>query len=120
MMQTRTTTSMAIVYDDDVSYFFDDVDVDLQLDVTNCSSVSARETENSMNETDFDYCRVESVYDGGDGGDGDGDFYDGGDDGDVCAISSSFSSCDVLLWTMEKRVTELPWLNSVEKRTAVG
>ena len=121
MMQTRTTTtSMAIVYDDGAFYFFDDVDVDHQLDVTKCSSVSARQTESSMNVTDSDYWRVESVYDGGDGGDGDGDFYDGGDDGDVCALSSSFSSCDVLLWKMEKRAVELPWPSSVEKRTAVG
>jgi hypothetical protein len=118
-MQT-TMMSMAIVYDDGVFYFFDDVDVDHQLDVTTSSSVSARETKSSKNVTDFDYCRVESVSDGGDGGDGDGDFYGDDDDDDVCEIYFSSSSCDVSLWKMERRAAELPWPNSGEKRTVVG
>ncbi len=75
-----------IVYDDDVFYFFDVVDIDHHSMLTKNSNVMAMRKSVIVIVIgfDFDYCRVEIVFDDDD------DFCD--DDGDdVCEISSSFS-----------------------------
>lgn len=85
-----------IVYDDDISYFFDVVDIDHRLELMmNCDVKKREKSVNAIEfDCDFDCCFVEIVCDD------DGDFCDGDDD--VYAISSSFSSSYVLLQTKVK------------------
>lgn len=82
MMATLMMTN-CIVYDDDVSYFYDVVDADHRL-----MMMKIEESKNAnVNVIDYDYCLFEIVCDGDDD-----DFYD--DDGDVYAtFSSSSFSC---------------------------
>ena len=86
-----------IVYDDDISYFFDVVDIDHRLELmTNCDVTKKEKSVNAIEfdcDCDFDCYFVEIVCD-------DGDFCDGDDD--VYEISSSFSSSCVLLQTKVK------------------
>ncbi len=75
-----------IVYDDDVFYFFDVVDIDHH---SNWSVMVMMMKSVNEIEIDFDYCLVEIVSD--DDGDFCGGDDDDDDDDDFCAISSSFS-----------------------------
>jgi len=86
-----------IVYDDDVSYFCDVVDIDHQLVVMTMTNLIVMVMLKLVNVIDFDYYLVETVCD-----DDDDDFCGDDDDDDVYEISSFFSFFYVSLSMMVK------------------